>query len=152
MGACACAASVTPSDRWRLLAADGVARGVPHASQNLAPGRFSAPQATQCTGSGAAHSLQNFAPVRFSQPQRGQRMVMPSLCKRLMRLGIGWDWAAKCLSLASPRTAYGLCCNGSQPAHLHPVRMTPQGVFHPATRILAGTHVVQLVAHSVYSL
>jgi len=30
--------------------------------------------------------------------------------------------------------------------------MTPQGVFHPATRILAGTHVVQLVAHSVYSL
>jgi len=30
--------------------------------------------------------------------------------------------------------------------------MTPQGVCHPETRILAGTHVVQLAAHSVYSL
>jgi len=30
--------------------------------------------------------------------------------------------------------------------------MTPQGVFRPETRILAGTHVVQLTAHSVYSL
>src|SRR6266567_8557239 len=81
MGARACAASVMPSGRWRLLAADGVAgvaKEVPHASQNLAPGRFSIPQALQCKGSGAAHSLQNFAPVRFSQSQRGQRMVMPS--------------------------------------------------------------------------
>src|SRR5712691_2432335 len=102
MGASACAASVTPSDRWRLLAADGVAREVPHASQKLAPGRFSAPQASQGTGSGAAHSLQNFAPVRFSPPQRGQRMVMPSLCKRLMRLGTGWDWGCK---VPKPRLA-----------------------------------------------
>src|SRR2546422_9633597 len=83
MGASACVASVTPSGRWRLLAADGVAREVPHASQKLAPDRFSAPQASQCKGSGAAHSLQNFAPARFSQPQREQPMVMPSLDKRL---------------------------------------------------------------------
>jgi hypothetical protein len=30
--------------------------------------------------------------------------------------------------------------------------MTLQGAFRPETRILAGTHVVQLAAHSVYSL
>src|SRR6266478_1467747 len=83
MGASAYAASVTPSGRWRLLAADGVARAVPHASQNLAPGRFSAPQVSQYKGSVAPHSLQNFAPARFSQPQRRQPMVMPSLGKRL---------------------------------------------------------------------
>src|SRR5215468_11877597 len=83
MGASVCTASVTPSGRWRLLAGGEVAREVPHASQNLAPGRFSTPQTSQCKGSGAAHSLQNFAPARFSQPQRGQCMVMPSLGKRL---------------------------------------------------------------------
>src|SRR6266446_4450708 len=82
MGASVCAASVTLSGRWRLLAGGEVAREVPHASQNLAPGRFSAPQVSQCKGSGAAHSLQNFAPARFSQPQRGQRMMRPSLGKR----------------------------------------------------------------------
>src|SRR5947209_410313 len=59
MGASTCAASVTPSGRWRLLTADGVAREVPHASQTLAPGRFSAPQAAQCKGSGAGHSVHN---------------------------------------------------------------------------------------------
>ena len=79
MGASASAASVTLSGRWRLLAEGGVAREVPHASQKLALGRFSAPQASQCKGSEAAHSLQNYAPARFSQPQRGQYMVMLSL-------------------------------------------------------------------------
>ena len=68
----ASAASVTPSGRWRLLAGGGVAREVPHASQNFALGRFSAPQALQCTGSGAAHSVYSLVLLVRQRPLRRQ--------------------------------------------------------------------------------
>jgi hypothetical protein len=42
---------------------------VAHSEQNLAAGRFAAPQLGQVAANGVAHSMQNFAPTRFSVPQ-----------------------------------------------------------------------------------
>ena len=45
------------------------ASGVAHSEQNLAAGRFVAPQFGQVIPNGVAHSMQNLAPARFSVPQ-----------------------------------------------------------------------------------
>src|SRR5262249_54006250 len=61
------------SGLWTL---DGPANGVAHSLQNLARGRFSAPQFGQRLLRGAAHSIQNLAPVGFSEPQLAQSMMV----------------------------------------------------------------------------
>jgi hypothetical protein len=51
------------------------ASAVPQLPQNLVPGGFSAPHATQPGSSDAPQSPQNFLPVGLEIPQPGQSMV-----------------------------------------------------------------------------
>src|SRR6266508_4859898 len=67
--------------------------GVAHSAQNLARGRFSAPQLGQRRVNGEAHSIQNLAPSGFSVPQLAQRMVLfYSLLRLTVR--VRWDRSA----------------------------------------------------------
>src|SRR5712692_2220389 len=70
--------------------------GVAHAAQNLARGRFSAPQLGQRRVNGEAHSIQNLAPSGFSTPQLAQRMVS------LYALECRWTSQARSLYLVRP--------------------------------------------------
>jgi hypothetical protein len=53
--------------------------GVPHWSQNRAPGSSSVPHDAQAVGSGVAHGAQNLAPSRFTWPQLAQFNRPPSV-------------------------------------------------------------------------
>src|SRR5713226_6945283 len=73
--------------------------GVAHSAQNLARGRFSAPQLGQRRVNGEAHSIQNLAPSGFSTPQLAQRMVP------LYALECRWTSRTRSLYLVRPPAA-----------------------------------------------
>ena len=75
-----------------------------------------------------------------------------NLVKNLVEPHAHFPLCRALLSFPHLRTAYDLGGHGRQSSHLHPVRMTPQGVFHPEARILARAHGVQLATHGIYSL
>ena len=63
--------------RGAVARAAAPASGVAHSEQNLAAGRFVAPQFGQVSPNGVAHSMQNRAPGRFSVPQLEQITPVP---------------------------------------------------------------------------